>query len=85
MNEEWAKGEQPNKLPSPSETRLSLALAKNGTFRWDTGGLAQASDAVRGELAGSSVQLLFPLLGSWEQWELRAVITGPDRAEGSSD
>lgn len=83
LNEEWAKGAQPNKLPSPSETRLSLA--KNGTFRWDTGGLAQASDTVRGELAGSSGQCLFPPLGSWEQWELRAVITGPDRAEGSSD
>lgn len=56
MNEEWVKAEQPNKLLSPSETRLSLALAENGTFLWDTGGLAQASDAVRGQLAGSSSQ-----------------------------
>lgn len=80
LNEERVKGERPNKPPSLSETRLPLTLAENGTFRWDTGGLAQASDTDRGELAGSSSQsvprLLFPLSGSWEQWELWAVITG---------
>lgn len=27
----------PNKLPSPSESRLSLTLAENGTFRWEAG------------------------------------------------
>lgn len=38
------------------KTRLSLTLAENGTFRWDRGGLARASDTDRGQLAGSSSQ-----------------------------
>lgn len=49
--------EQPNKLPSPSETRLSLTLAEKWHFPLGQGEvLAQASDADRGEHAGSSSQ-----------------------------
>lgn len=36
-------------------------------------------------VAASQSPAPLPRLGSWEQWELQAVITGPDRAEVSSD
>lgn len=48
--------------------------------------LAQASGTDRGELSGSSGQPVpsssSPRFGSWEQWELRAVTTGPGQRRG---
>lgn len=69
----------PNKLPPLSETRLSLALAENGTFRWDRGGLARASDADCGELAGSSGRPVGPPAPFFPPRQLGTVgVTGCD-------
>ncbi|TNN88952.1 hypothetical protein EYF80_000830 [Liparis tanakae] len=84
-NEEQDQTQQPNKLPSPSENQTFTRSCRKWHF---PPGHGEVWPRLQTQLAVSLLAVAasqspapLPLLGSWEQWELWAAITGQNRAE----